>query len=74
MIQKSYSLHKIENPDKFTFKPSDYSRFKYGDGQIAEQFGVALAKGFIANHLEKEFRPLLVGWKNHQNQVLYDRG
>lgn len=54
MIQKSYSLHKIENPDKFTFKPSDYSRFKYGDGQIAEQFGVALAKGFIANHLQKE--------------------
>ncbi len=54
MIQKSYSLHKIENADKFTFKPSDYSRFKYGDGQIAERFGIALAKGFIANHLEKE--------------------
>jgi len=54
LIQKSYSLHKIERADKFPFKPSEYSRFKYGDGQIAERFGVALAKGFIAHHLEKE--------------------
>jgi len=54
LIQKSYSLHKIERTDKFTFKPSEYSQFKYGDGFIAEQYGVALAKGFIARHLQNE--------------------
>lgn len=42
-----YSLHKIDNTTDFGFDPADYSRFKFGDGSIAEQFGLALAEGFI---------------------------
>ena len=46
-----YSKHKISEEGKFSFKPSDYSSFKYGDDQIAEQFGKSLAQGFIEEKL-----------------------
>lgn len=49
-----YSLHKINQVDSFGFSPADYSRFKYGDDAVAEQFGVALANGFIAAHLSQK--------------------
>ncbi|NII29663.1 hypothetical protein HB364_31580 [Pseudoflavitalea sp. X16] len=45
-----YSLHKITGVDAFTFNPADYSRFKFGDGHIAESFGHALANGFLEQH------------------------
>jgi hypothetical protein len=48
-----YSRHKISEEGKFSFKPSDYSKFKYGDDQIAEQFGKSLAQGFIEEQLSK---------------------
>ena len=47
----TYSLHKIDNPDTFSFNSADYSRFKFGDDATAEKFGIALAKGFIKQHL-----------------------
>jgi hypothetical protein len=45
-----YSLHKITGVDVFTFSPAEYSRFKFGDGHIAESFGHALANGFLQQH------------------------
>lgn len=53
-MQTRYSLHKIENIDHFGFSPTDYSKFKYGDDKISEQFGVDLAKGFINKVLSKQ--------------------
>jgi hypothetical protein len=50
-MQTSYSLNKIYNIDNFGFNPSDYSKFKFGDDVIAQEFGVGLAKGFIENVL-----------------------
>lgn len=51
MIPYSYSLHKIDNTVDFGFKPDDYSRFKFGDDQVAKSFGKALADGFIKYYL-----------------------
>lgn len=47
MHQQTFSLHKVDNETDFSFDPSAYSRFKFGDGAIAEEFGRALARGFI---------------------------
>ena len=47
----TYSLHKITNTQAFSFDPAAYSRFKFGDGAVAQQFGRALAEGFISEHL-----------------------
>lgn len=51
---KRYSLHKIANEQEFTFDPVLYSQFKFGDGDVAREYGTALAEGFIANCLEQE--------------------
>ncbi|GAA4802886.1 hypothetical protein GCM10023231_34790 [Olivibacter ginsenosidimutans] len=47
----TYSLHKIDREDQFSFCANAYSRFKFGDAAVAEQFGTTLAKGFIDEHL-----------------------
>ncbi|NIG56560.1 phosphoribosyltransferase family protein [Chitinophaga sp. Cy-1792] len=52
MTRITYSLHSITNPENFGFCPDDYSRFKYGDDEVAEKFGTALAAGFINAHLK----------------------
>jgi hypothetical protein len=52
-MRQSYSLHKISNSGSFTFEPSDYSRFKFGDDSIAELFGKELAINFINDVLSK---------------------
>ncbi|HEY1056211.1 MAG TPA: phosphoribosyltransferase family protein [Emticicia sp.] len=49
----TYSLHKINSPNDFGFSPGDYSRFKFGDEEVARLFGRSLAKGFIVDHLKK---------------------
>lgn len=54
-MQKCYSLHKISDPDRFSFNPADYSRFKFGDDAVAEQFGTALAAGFIADQFAASY-------------------
>ena len=52
MIPYTYSLHHIQDVRNFGFDPDDYSRFKFGDDQVARRFGEALADGFIRNFLE----------------------
>jgi hypothetical protein len=52
MIPYTYSLHKIDNGLNFGFNPDDYSRFKFGDNQVAKAFGKSLADGFIKDFLE----------------------
>ncbi|MES2457687.1 MAG: phosphoribosyltransferase family protein [Bacteroidota bacterium] len=52
MIPYTYSLHKIQHATDFGFDADDYSRFKFGDDQIARDFGKDLANGFIKNVLE----------------------
>jgi hypothetical protein len=47
----TYSLHKINHPDRFGFDPDEYSRFKFGDSAVAAVFGNSLAEGFIQRHL-----------------------
>ncbi|PJJ83211.1 phosphoribosyltransferase family protein [Mucilaginibacter auburnensis] len=51
-MHTTYSLHKISTTDDFGFKAADYSRFKFGDGDIAVNFGEALAIGFIKEHTD----------------------
>jgi len=50
-----YSLHKILSTHDLTFSRMGYSRFKFGDGSIAEEFGTNLAKHFIADELSKNY-------------------
>lgn len=52
MIPYTYSLHKIQQADRFGFHPDDYSRFKFGDDQVAKKFGRDLAQGIITDFLE----------------------
>jgi hypothetical protein len=52
-----YSRHLINSDNCFPFSADDYSRFKFGDGQIAAQFGHSLAQGFITENLSKETDP-----------------
>lgn len=54
-LPKSYALHQIHNTAEFGFDPDAYSRFKFGDDQVAKQFGLALADGFIRNYLKDNF-------------------
>ena len=54
-LPKSYALHQIYNTAEFGFDPDAYSRFKFGDDQVAKQFGLALADGFINNYLKDNF-------------------
>ena len=56
----TYSLHKITDTGNFGFCPDDYSRFKFGDDEVAERFGIGLAEGFIKAHLENGPVPQLV--------------
>jgi len=56
MLHQTYSLHKINNGTIFGFDPGSYSRFKFGDGLAAAEFGTALAEGFIADVLSE--RPI----------------
>lgn len=54
-LTKSYALHQIHDPAEFGFDPKAYSRFKYGDDQVAKQFGTELADGFISGYLKDNF-------------------
>lgn len=49
----THSLHKISNTVDFGFGPDDYSRFKFGDGEVARHFGAALAADFIKQHTDQ---------------------
>ncbi|MFY0255229.1 phosphoribosyltransferase family protein [Chitinophaga sp. 30R24] len=51
MTTTTYSLYKITDSRHIGFSPDAYSRFKFGDEAVAEQFGIHLAEGFIAHHL-----------------------
>ena len=46
--------HIIESDDLFTFSPSDYSIFKFGRTDIAEQFSKELLHYFL-NHFRRKF-------------------
>ncbi|WPU94898.1 phosphoribosyltransferase family protein [Mucilaginibacter sabulilitoris] len=50
-MNTTYSLHHVDNAVKFGFNPDDYSRFKFGDDDVAKSFGTHLADGFIRQHL-----------------------
>ncbi len=52
MTTTTYSLHKIYSAEEFPFSPAAYSRFKFGDGRVAAQYGRTLAEGFIKAHFE----------------------
>ncbi len=50
MINK-YSLHKICNSNNISFSAIEYSKFKFGDGNIAKRYGEDLASNFINDKL-----------------------
>lgn len=52
-MNTTYSLHHITNTDDFGFSADEYSRFKFGDGDVSRSFGTALADGFIQEHLSQ---------------------
>jgi len=45
-----YSRHHISDLNQIPFDAADYSKFKFGDGEIAKAFGKELGKHFIAAH------------------------
>jgi hypothetical protein len=47
----AFAPHAIEEPGRFSFSAPAYSRFKFGDGAVARQFGHELADAFIADEL-----------------------
>ena len=49
----AYSRYKIYEKDNVPFSPAQYSKFKYGDYQIAAEFGQQLFDGFIRKHGQK---------------------
>jgi len=49
-LNKSYSLHKITSAENFTFNPSEYSWFKFGDKTFAKKFAKDLFDNFILNY------------------------
>ena len=53
-MNTTYSLHHIDNATEFGFCPDSYSRFKFGDECVSNDFGVALADGFIRQRLAKQ--------------------
>ncbi|GAB3570584.1 hypothetical protein GCM10027578_27100 [Spirosoma luteolum] len=46
-----YALHRFTNHHTIGFAPADYSRFKFGDGKIAQRFGQELARGFLTSYV-----------------------
>jgi hypothetical protein len=44
-----FSLHQIPSLNEFCFVPEEYSKFKHGSENMAQQYGYALADGFIDN-------------------------
>lgn len=42
-----FATYDIEDTNKLPFSSSDYSKFKFGDGEVAEDFGKRLANTFI---------------------------
>ena len=51
MRNEIYALHPITGRATIGFNPAEYSRFKFGDGDVARQFGRTLAQGFVNNRL-----------------------
>jgi len=45
-----FSRHHIIDPHQIPFCAKDYSKFKFGDGNVAKAFGLDLARHFIAKH------------------------
>ncbi len=54
-MNNRYSLHKIIDPENMEFSKIEYSKFKFGDGIIAEKFGKSLAKNFINDCLSASY-------------------
>lgn len=45
-----FARHDISNPEELPFDAAQYSRFKFGDGAIAKDFGCELGRHFVATH------------------------
>lgn len=48
---ETYSLNKIYEDKNFSFSPTEYSKFKFGDKDISRKYGYQLATGFIKEYL-----------------------
>lgn len=51
-MNKSYSLHKIIEEEKYPFPAEEYSWFKFGDKYYAEKFAIELFNGFVNKYRE----------------------
>ena len=51
-MNQRYSLHQITQAEACSFSETAYSRFKFGDTAVAEQFGKELFAGFIAKYAD----------------------
>ncbi len=45
-----FATYDIEDTQKLPFSAADYSKFKFGDGVVSENFGQILAQTFIEKH------------------------
>lgn len=52
-MNEIYARHSITSRDATGFDPADYSRFKFGHGDVARRFGRDLAQGFVAQRLPR---------------------
>jgi hypothetical protein len=51
-----FSLHQIQAPDEFGFIPEEYSKFKHGAENIAQQYGYAMADAFTAHCFSSRYK------------------
>lgn len=47
-----FSLYKFDDRESIKFNPSDYSKLKYGSGEVGMKFGTELAEAFFNEHYD----------------------
>lgn len=53
LLNERLALHAIDDPSSVPFSAIEYSRFKFGDGDIAKKYGVDLFEYFKKNYLQR---------------------
>lgn len=57
-----FSAYKVSDPRNFDFPAEKYSKFKFGSGNVAREFGYTLAEHFIQQHFNFTYsgKPIVV--------------
>lgn len=59
-MRRTFSLHKISDRENLGFSAVEYSKFKFGDKDIAREYGHQLAEKFIQEYGHRLYKPIVV--------------